>query len=174
MTGDRRILIVAGPNGAGKTTFATEFLPREAACPNFINADLIAAGLSPFHLESAAIMAGRLALQEMARHVAKGESFSFETTLSGKRYARLIPEWQSAGYRVELFYLLLANVDIALSRVRSRVARGGHNVPESDIRRRFDRGWHNFQEIYKPLVNYWRLYDASGISPVLIEEGKSR
>lgn len=172
MVGEKKILIVAGPNGAGKTTFASEFLPFEAACPNFINADLIAAGLSPFHLESAAIMAGRLALQEMDRHVAKGESFSFETTLSGIRHARLIPKWRLAGYRVELFFLRLANVEIALSRVRSRVARGGHNVPEADIRRRFERGWRNFQGVYKHLVDTWRLYDASGISPVLVEEGR--
>lgn len=99
-----RVIIIAGPNGAGKTTFAREFLPQEAECPIFVNADLIAAGLSPFDPERAAIQAGRLTLQAIAQHVARGESFAFETTLSGRAYARQIPQWQALGYRVELFF----------------------------------------------------------------------
>jgi predicted ABC-type ATPase len=96
----KRIVIIAGPNGAGKTTFAREFLPNEAGCPIFINADLIAAGLSPFAPELAAMKAGRLMLEAIDLHVAKGESFAFETTLSGLSYARMIPHWRQAGYVV--------------------------------------------------------------------------
>src|SRR5260370_26102953 len=98
----KRIVIVAGPNGAGKTTFAKEYLPGEAACPNFVNADLIAAGLSPFNPAGAAIQAGRLMLSEMRRYFEHGESFAFETTLSGRAYSQHIPSWRSAGYLVAL------------------------------------------------------------------------
>ena len=101
-----RVIIIAGPNGAGKTTFAREFLPNEAGCPVFVNADLIAAGLSPFAPEIAAVQAGRLMLREMARHFAARVSFAFETTLSGRGYLRLIEQWQAAGYRVKLIFLI--------------------------------------------------------------------
>ncbi len=97
--------IIAGPNGAGKTTFAHEFLPKEAGCLLFVNADLIAAGLSPFAPGAADIRAGRLMLQEIASHVRRGEDFAFETTLSGRRYAREIPRWQRLGYRVKMIFL---------------------------------------------------------------------
>src|SRR5436305_15261391 len=106
----RRVIVIAGPNGAGKTTFASQFLPNEGACPRFINADLIAAGLSPFDFGAAAIQAGKLMLSEMKRRVAAGESFAFETTLSGRNYARHILDWQTAGYRVELIFLRLRSV----------------------------------------------------------------
>lgn len=104
---DKTILMIAGPNGAGKTTFAEEFLPHEAQCPVFINADLIAKGLSPFAPEAAAVKAGRLMLEAIAEHEAAGESFAFETTLSGMGYARRIPDWQSKGYHVTLIFLSL-------------------------------------------------------------------
>lgn len=110
-----KIIIIAGPNGAGKTTFAREFLPREAGCPVFVNADLIAAGLSPFAPERAAVQAGRLTLDAIAQHVARLESFAFETTLSGRAYARQIPQWQDLGYRVELFFLGLPTADRAVT-----------------------------------------------------------
>ena len=97
----KRIVIIAGPNGAGKTTFAREFLPNEANCPTFVNADLIAAGLSPFAPELAAFKAGRLMLEEIAAYVKRGDSFAFETTLSGLSYAQMIPVWRSSGYTVE-------------------------------------------------------------------------
>ena len=102
---DRRILIIAGPNGAGKTTFATEFLPNEAHCPNFVNADLIAAGLSPFRPGLAAFRAGRLMLRQIHEHAGRGDSFAFETTLSGLVYSRWIRRWRTDGGRVKLFYL---------------------------------------------------------------------
>ena len=105
MAKQQRIIIVAGPNGAGKTTFAREYLLKEANCPDFVNVDLIAAGLSPFDPDRAAIRAGRIMLSEIERRVRKGESFAFETTLSGQIYARLIPRWRKAGYRVKLIFL---------------------------------------------------------------------
>jgi predicted ABC-type ATPase len=99
---DRRVLIIAGPNGAGKTTFARAFLPREANCPRFINADLIAAGLSPFEPEAAAVRAGRLMLQELDDCIARGKSFAFETTLAGRAYLRHITAWRAAGWHVSV------------------------------------------------------------------------
>jgi predicted ABC-type ATPase len=163
-----KIIIIAGPNGAGKTTFAREFLPQEAGCPVFVNADLIAAGLSPFAPERAAIQAGRLTLAAIAQHVAKRESFAFETTLSGKAYARQIPAWRQLGYRVELFFLSLPTADIAVERVAQRVRQGGHDIPEATIRRRFEAGKRLFTEVYQPLVDQWVLYDNAGDEPQLI------
>ncbi len=164
----RRIIIIAGPNGAGKTTFAREYLLKEADCPDFINVDLIAAGLSPFNPERAAIRAGRLMLSEIERRVRKGESFAFETTLSGHIYARLIPRWRSAGYQVRLIFLSLPTADVAIARVKARVAQGGHHVASAVVRRRFDSGLRNFQKIYQHLVDRWEWYDNSDSPPRLI------
>jgi predicted ABC-type ATPase len=171
MTGEQKVVIIAGPNGVGKTTFARQFLPKEADCPIFVNADLIAAALAPFSPETAAIRAGRLMLQEIDNHVHRVESFAFETTLSGLMYARLIPKWRTLGYRVKLIYLSLPTSEMAVERVAYRVAQGGHFIPEAVIRRRFDAGWHNSNSKYKLLVNAWALYDNSQPEPVLIEEG---
>jgi len=169
-----KIIIVAGPNGAGKTTFAREFLPQEAGCPVFVNADLIAAGLSPFEPERAAIQAGRLMLQAIAGHVARRESFAFETTLSAVGYARQIPQWRRMGCWVELFFLSLPTADMAVQRVAERVRQGGHDIPESTIRRRFDAGKRLFTTTYQPLVDQWVLYDNAGDEPALLDwSGKS-
>jgi predicted ABC-type ATPase len=167
----KKVLILAGPNGAGKTTFAREFLPNEAACPRFINGDLIAEGLSPFDPEIAAFQAGRLMVQEIATCVRRKESFAFETTLSGLRYARLIPQWRKKGYFVKLIFLKLPNPEMAIARVAARIAQGGHAVPEEVIRRRFVTGWRNFQEIYKSLVNAWILYDNALDRPIYVDSG---
>ena len=167
---DKRVLIIAGPNGAGKTTFAREFLPNEADCPVFVNADLIAAGLSPFAPERAAMAAGRLMLTQIRDHAQRGLTFAFETTLAGRRYARLIPRWQAAGYRVVLVFLWLPTVDMAIRRVATRVRQGGHAVPADIIRRRFNAGWHNFRNLYAAIVDTWYVYDNSDRSPVLLEE----
>lgn len=171
MSAEKKIVIIAGPNGAGKTTFALEFLPHEAECPDFINVDLIAAGLSPFDPQRVALRAGRLMLAEIARRVRAGESFAFETTLSGRNYARLIPRWQSAGYHVKLIFLGLPDADLAVVRVAARVAQGGHAVEEETIRRRFGAGLRNFEDIYRALVDSWVVYDNSGPTPRLIASG---
>ena len=167
---NKRTVIIAGPNGAGKTTFAREFLPTDADCPNFVNADLIAAGLSPFAPDLVAFKAGRLMLETIADYAKRGESFSFETTLSGLTYAQMIPAWQADGFMVTLIFLSLPNVEMALERVATRVIQGGHNVPEDVIRRRFAHGRKNFER-YKVLVDSWQLYDNSGVPPILQEEG---
>ena len=173
MSGTRkRIIILAGPNGAGKTTFAREFLPDEADCPTFVNADLIAAGLSPFNPEVVAMRAGRLMLELIDEHVSRGDSFAFETTLAGKSYARHIPNWQAAGYHVTLLFLALPSAEAALQRVRERVAQGGHSIPENVVRRRFSAGKLNFEVVYKPLVDAWALYDNSNGTPLLLSWGE--
>jgi len=168
----KKIIIIAGPNGAGKTTLAGEFLPAEASCETFINADLIARGLSPFEPETAALQASRLMVAEIRKRVERGESFAFETTLSGLRYARTIPDWRRAGYGVKLVFLRLDSVEIAVRRVAARVTQGGHGIPEAVIRRRFDTGRNNFEAAYKHIVDTWALYDNSGPRPVLEVEGE--
>ena len=170
----KKIVIIAGPNGAGKTTFAREFLPNEADCPTFINADLIATGLSPFNPEVAAIKAGRLMLAEMKAHVERGRSFAFETTLSGRGYVRLIREWHRLNYQVKLIFLALATPEEAIARVAARCAQGGHYIPDEVVRRRFHSGLNLFQTVYKYEANLWRLYDNSGDTPLLIDEGENR
>jgi predicted ABC-type ATPase len=167
----QRILMIAGPNGAGKSTFAREYLPNEADCPQFVNADLIAAGLSPFAPEQAALRAGRVMLAEIAEHVRLRETFAFETTLAGRTYAPMIARWRSVGYTVHLIFLKLDSVELALERVAVRVKQGGHNIHEPVIRRRFALGWRNFTELYRPLVDSWRVYDNSGETPILLESG---
>ncbi len=167
----KKIVILAGPNGAGKTTFAQEFLPKEAECPRFINVDLIAAGLSPFKPDVAAFQAGRLMVQEMVTLVRRRESFAFETTLSGLRYARLIPQWRKKGYFIKLIFLQLPNPEMAIARVTARVTQGGHAVTKEVIRRRFMAGWRNFQHTYQPLVDAWILYDNAGDVPRYVDSG---
>jgi predicted ABC-type ATPase len=165
---EKNIIIIAGPNGAGKTTFAREFLPQEAGCPTFINADLIAQGLSPFRPEAAARRAGRIMLEMIADCVRRAESFAIETTLSGRGYARMIPRWRDAGYRVVIFFLELPSEELAVQRVADRVAQGGHNIPEPVIRRRFTAGRDNFECLYKALADEWKHYDSAGDEPVLL------
>ncbi len=172
MTPDQTILIIAGPNGAGKTTFAREFLLNEANCPTFVNADLIAAGLNPLQPEQEAMAAGRMMLNMIDDYVSRGRSFAFETTLSGRGYARMIPRWQEQGYRVSLIFLTLPSAEVAIERVQQRVADGGHNIPENVIRRRFDAGRRNFDTIYRELVDEWALWDSSGDVPTLLAEEK--
>ncbi|GAB4157559.1 MAG: zeta toxin family protein [Planctomycetaceae bacterium] len=172
MTGKKRVLIIAGPNGAGKTTFAQEFLPVDSYV-HFVNADFIAYGLSPLNPELAAIRAGRLMLEEIENHVKCGHSFCIETTLSGRSYCQRIRKWQRLSYFVELVFLKLQSVEMAIQRVANRVSEGGHDIPERDIRRRFFAGLKNLKELYKPVVNSWNVYDNSGNVPVLEESSEN-
>jgi predicted ABC-type ATPase len=133
------LYIIAGPNGAGKTTFAHEFLPKYADCTNFVNADLIARGIAPFSPDTAAFRAGRMMLDEMHAFAKKRVPFAFETTLSGRGYLSFIRRCKAEGYEVHLFFLSLTSADLAVSRIKERVLRGGHDVPEQIVRRRFDR-----------------------------------
>lgn len=169
----KRIYILAGPNGAGKTTFAREFLTHEANCPVFINADLIAEGLSPFSPERAALAAGRIMLRMIRESVQRGDSFGFETTLAGRGYARSIPDWRRAGYDVRLLFLSLPTPEVAIERVSERVRQGGHAVAEEVIRRRFRAGLENFEGLYKPIVTSWTLYDNAGEELVIVDYGEN-
>jgi predicted ABC-type ATPase len=163
--------VIAGPNGAGKTTFAREFLLREASVVHFVNADLIAGGLSPLRPELAARRAGRLVLTELNRLATAHKDFAFESTLSGRTYLRMLSRWKAAGYRIEMVFLSLPSVQLALQRIVARVRQGGHDVPRADVIRRFDRSWANFHVVYRPLADVWAVYDNSGEAPRLLEEG---
>ena len=166
-----RCIVIAGPNGAGKTSFARAYLLQHAKVPNFINADLIAGGLSPLNPSLAAIAAARLVLEEMDRLAEARLDFAFESTLSGVAYARRLKEFKKLGYRIEIVYLHLASPTLALRRIRARVKQGGHDVPRMDVVRRFKRSWSNFETIYKPLADAWAVYDNSGALPKLKEKG---
>ena len=169
----KNILIIAGPNGAGKTTFARNYLLNEADDPTFINADMIAEGLNPFQPERSAFAAGRIMLRMIDEYVRRDESFAFETTLSGRSYARSIPEWQAEGYWVTLCFLRLPTPEMAVSRVRNRVREGGHHVDEEVVRRRFDAGWRNFENLYRIIVDEWILYDSSQETPRIVTRGRN-
>jgi predicted ABC-type ATPase len=162
--------MIAGPNGAGKTTFARRYLPEDEGVVHFVNADLIASGLSPLRPELAAIRAGRLVLHEVDQLAAKKVDFAFETTLSGLGYVRRIRAWKRAGYRIEIVYLKLQSSRLALRRIAARVREGGHRVPRADVARRFARGWANFEKVYRPLADVWTVYDNSGREPRLLEK----
>jgi predicted ABC-type ATPase len=164
-----RCIVVAGPNGAGKTTFAREYLPEFARIVYFVNADLIAGGLSPLKPELAAIAAARMVLREIDRLAWDRTDFAFETTLSGLTYVRRMESWKRAGYRIEIVYLRLDSVQLALRRVAARVRQGGHNVLRRDVIRRFKRGWANFETVYRPMADSWAVYDNSGATPLLVE-----
>ena len=169
----RNVYIVAGPNGSGKTTFAIEFLPEYASCKHFINADLIARGLSPFSPGAAAITAGKLVLEQIHQFANRGVDFAFETTLSGKLYVNLFKSLKKKGYKIHLFFLWIPEANLAVSRIQSRVAQGGHDVPTRDVLRRFDRSITNFFTLYQSLADSWMLFDNAGFIPVLIAQGRN-
>lgn len=164
------VYVVAGPNGAGKTTFASKFLPDFVDCREFLNADLIAAGLAPFAPETQNFRAGRLLLRRIKELAAAKQNFGFETTLAGRSYVRLLESLKANGYQLYLFFLWLPTADLAVARVANRVRQGGHHVPELDIRRRFQSGLRNLFELYQPLLDAWWLYDASRLPPTTVAE----
>jgi predicted ABC-type ATPase len=171
MTTTPTIHILAGPNGAGKTTFAREFLTNEADCPVFINADLIAEGLSPFSPASVSVRAGRIMLEMIADCVRRRVGFAFETTLAAANYVPMIKQWRASGYPVRLHFLSLPSAEVAIARVAERVRQGGHDVPTDVIVRRFVRGRENFERLYKPHVDRWTLYDCAQRRPIVIGNG---
>ena len=165
------LYIIAGPNGAGKTTFIKRFAPRELALLDFINADEIARGLSPFAPERAQMEAGRLVLTRFRQFVEDRRDFVLETTLSGKTYRRLFEQARRAGYHIRLDFLLLPDLEDSIRRVADRVEQGGHNVPLDDLRRRFKVSVQNLFSIYRPVVDRWSLYDNGQHTPLLLAYG---
>lgn len=171
---NKNIYIIAGPNGSGKTTFAKKFLPDYAKCPNFVNADLIAQGLSPFSPRLAAMKAGRLVLEQIHGLAEKNLDFAFETTLAGKSYFSFLKGLKNKNYSIHLFFLWIPNPELALARIKERVADGGHAVPVADVRRRFNRGIYNLFKLYKPILDSWMLFNNAGATPSLIAEERER
>jgi len=161
--------IFAGPNGVGKTTFAKEFLPEEEVI-QFVNADLIAAGISPFAPDTADFAAGRIMLRRLDDLVSQNSDFAMETTLSGSWLAERIVRWRDVGYYVRLYFVCLESPDASILRIRQRVLEGGHYVPDATVRRRYQRSLNLFETKYKHLVDHWMVYDNSGDIPILVDE----
>ena len=168
--------IIAAPNGAGKTTFALNYLPKVAHCHRFLNADLIAAGLSPLAPEQQLIHASRLFLKALDTYIVAQENFAFETTLAGKTYLKLIQRLKNAGWYVELIYLALPSMEMSKMRVAERVAHGGHNIPIKDIERRFQRSLQHLLVDFSSLADNTHCFMNSGHTPQLVFEqnGHSR
>jgi len=166
------LFIVAGPNGMGKTTYARDFLPTEMRCYEFVNADLIAAGLSPFRPADAEFEAGRIMVRRLQQLAAARADFSFETTLSSYGYVSMLQEMRAAGYRIRLDFLWVSELDVSRQRVRSRVVKGGHDIPDEVQQRRFGKGIRLLAEHYRPLIHWWRLYDNTGDRPWLVAQEK--
>ncbi len=168
-----RCLIIAGPNGAGKTTFALEYLLGEAGITRFLNADMIASGLSPFAPEEKSVLAGRLFLDEIEAALKAREDFAFETTLSGRGYLKLIDQLRAEAWSVELHYIALPSAEFSKSRVAERVRHGGHNIPATDISRRFPRSLRNLLNDYRMRVDRCLCYmGGEGVArPVFRQSG---
>lgn len=147
------LYIIAGPNGAGKTTASYNLLPDILHCTNFVNADEIAHGLSPFAPETVAIQAGRIMLERIEELLPQRVDFAIETTLATRSYVQLVRRAQALGYKVHLIFFFLENEEQAIQRVAQRVSNGGHNIPEDDIRRRFKRGIYNLIHLYMPICD---------------------
>ncbi len=165
-----KLFIVSGCNGAGKTTASYTILPEILNCKEFVNADTIAYGLSPFAPEKAAIAAGRVMLERVKELLSAGQDFAIETTLATRTYVNLVKEAQERGYVVTLLFFWLNMPSLAVERVKLRVKSGGHNVSEEKIRRRYDMGISNLFKLYIPICEYWLIIDNSN-SPILISEG---
>jgi predicted ABC-type ATPase len=168
------LYIIAGCNGAGKTTASFTVLPEMLDCREFVNADEIAKGVSPFQPEKVAIEAGRIMLSRIEELISSKQDFAFETTLSSKGYIRTIKRAKKEGYFVTLVYFWLESVELAIERVKSRVSEGGHNIPEDVIRRRYMGGLKNLLKLYSPVCDYWILINNSNNPSVMIAEGYSQ
>jgi predicted ABC-type ATPase len=164
----KNVYIIAGPNGSGKTTFAKTFLPQYAKCDRFINADLIAAGLSPFSPEQVAIKSGKLVLEQIKEYSESNVDFGFETTMSGVTYLKYFKMLKEKGYSLNIFFLWINSAQLAIARVKDRVAEGGHNVPVEDIKRRFERSINRFFYEYRLLADQWILFNNAETIPKII------
>lgn len=165
------LYIIAGCNGAGKTTASYTVLPEMLDCQEFINADEIAKGLSPFHPEKAAIEAGRIMLTKIDRFIENKVDFSFETTLASKTYVNTLKKAKQNQYKVTMLFFWLDSVELAKERVASRVLEGGHNIPEMVIERRYYSGLKNLFRLYLPLCDFWMIFNNSNPKTELIAEG---
>ncbi len=166
----KSVYIIAGPNGSGKTTFALNYLPVIAGCRNFINADLLAHGLSPLSVDTAAMQAGRLFLKQIALQITLGVDFAFETTLSGLSYVQLLGKLRQKGYRFHLYFLWVPEATLAIKRVAQRVKRGGHHIPNHVIKRRYQKGIFNLFHHYLSVLDYVAILDNTSAHPKLIYE----
>lgn len=164
----KNLYIIAGCNGAGKTTASFTILPETLNCKEFVNADEIAKGLSPFQPEKVAFESGRIMLKRINELLERKEDFAFETTLSTKSYKHKIIEAQNKKYKVTLLFFWLETVELAIERVKTRVLEGGHNIDNETIKRRYYRGIKNLFEIYLPIVNEIMIFDNSFQNPELI------
>lgn len=167
----KRLYIIAGCNGAGKTTASYTILPEILDCKEFVNADEIAKGLSPFRPEKAGIEAGRLMLKRIELLLESGENFAFETTLSTRSYVNFIEKAKEKNYQVTCLFFWLRSVELAISRVETRVREGGHHIPEDVIRRRYKSGLTNFFKLFLPRVDNWLFVNNSGDMYEIIAEG---
>lgn len=167
----KKLYIIAGPNGAGKTTASLEYLDKDLECFEFVNADMIAYGLSPFKPEEVAVSAGKLMLKRVNELIDAGVDFAIETTLSSLTLLNHIKRAQENGFQVSLLYYWLDSYDLALMRVKSRVESGGHNIPAEVVVRRYHRGLANFFEIYRRNVDYWLMLNNSDLNPAIIADG---
>ncbi len=165
------LYIIAGPNGAGKTTFVRDFLRYDCAVLDFLNADEIARGLSPLAPERAQLEAGRLMLERVRRFIGEGRDFGMETTLSGRTYRNIFRTARERGYSIHLDFLILPSIEHSIRRVADRVDAGGHNVPETDLRRRFRVGLQNLFALYRPFLDSWALYDNAEQRPRKLAQG---
>ena len=162
----KKLYIISGCNGAGKTTASVTILPEIFECKEFVNADEIAKGLSPFNPESVAIQAGKLMLERINYLLTQNDSFAIETTLSTKSYQNLVSQAHEKGFYVQLLYFWLPSPEFAAARVAQRVKEGGHNIPKDVIYRRYYAGIKNLFEIYMPIVDYWVIYDKSTFNTI--------
>lgn len=165
------LYIIAGPNGAGKTTASTTILPEVLNCKEFINADYIAAGISPFNSDSVAVQAGRIMLERIQKMISEHQSFAIETTLSTRYYQNLIHQAKKEGYKTTIIFFWLKSPELAIQRVSKRVSLGGHNIPSNVIIRRYSRGISNLLKVFINLCDVWMLYDNSDLAPILIAKG---
>jgi predicted ABC-type ATPase len=162
------LYIIAGPNGVGKTTFADSYLPDEAKQLEFVNADLIARGLSPYDPDSATVEAGRIALKRIRELIALRKGFTWETTMSGRSAIGWLREARTAGYVLKAYFLWVGDPEVVLRRIRQRVVEGGHNIAEQVSRRRFFKTIQNFLKLYRPMIDAWKLYDNDLPAPRLL------